>query len=325
MPDQAAAADEPVNLLLASDEEGLAEECRAISERIVIYTRADLDSRPELLKAIEVVYGWLPPAEWPQASRLRWVQITGAGVDSRLTPEVRASTAMLTNASGIHAEPITEHMFGMLLAYNRRLCAARDRQREGRWDGSGLGGDIPILEGKTLGLLGLGAIGTHSARVGRAFGMRVIGLRRTAAAHPDVDRVFGPENLFDFLSESDVVMNSLPLTSETRNMIDRREFAAMREGAVLINTGRGGTINTVALVDALQRGRPAAALLDVTAPEPLPAGHPLWKMENVMITPHYSGSHANYSARAARIFLDNLRRYLQGQPLRNVVDKEAGY
>ncbi|MCA1596711.1 MAG: D-2-hydroxyacid dehydrogenase, partial [Chloroflexi bacterium] len=141
----------------------------------------------------------------------------------------------------------------------------------------------------------------------------------------DLDRTFQPGSLLEFLAQSDVVMNTLPLTPETRGLLGAREFAAMRKGSVLINTGRGATIRTDDLVTALAAGKPGAALLDVTDPEPLPADHPLWQMPNVVITPHYSGSHEMYAQRCEPIFLENLRRYLAGEPLTNVVDKEAGY
>jgi len=184
---------------------------------------------------------------------------------------------------------------------------------------------VGLLWGKTLGVLGVGAIGGHSAEVGKAFGMRVVGLRRGGGAHPAVERMYAPGERADFLAECDVVLNTLPLTDATRGFLGRAEFAALRPGAVLVNTGRGGTVDTDALLDALRSGRLGAALLDVTDPEPLPPDHPLWTTENVTLTPHYSGSRPDYDERAEAIFLDNLRRYLAGQPLVNVVDKREGY
>ena len=137
--------------------------------------------------------------------------------------------------------------------------------------------------------------------------------------------MYTPEERLAFLGECDVVMNTLPLTAGTRGFLGRAEFAALRPGTILVNTGRGGTVDTDALLDALRSGHLGAALLDVTDPEPLPPDHPLWTTDNVYITPHYSGSRPDYGERADAIFLDNLRRYLAGQPLVNVVDKREGY
>jgi D-2-hydroxyacid dehydrogenase (NADP+) len=140
-----------------------------------------------------------------------------------------------------------------------------------------------------------------------------------------VEQMYGPAELEPFLGEADVVLNALPLTPATTRILDARAFGWMKRGAIVANVGRGGTIDTGALVAALSEGRLGGALLDVTDPEPLPAKHPLWQMENVLITPHYSGSHPGYDDRAAKIFLENLRRYLAGEELLNEVDKEAGY
>jgi D-2-hydroxyacid dehydrogenase (NADP+) len=323
-PDSLTGKPAPIRLLLGHGGT-LQEKCRAISARIEPLVSADLERQPELLAEIEVIYGGFSPERVGEYRALRWVQTAGAGVDRFLTPAVRESRLIITNVSGIHAAPITEHMFGMLLAHRRRLCAAFERQRAAKWDSRGLGDDLPLLEGATLGLLGVGEIGTASARAGRGFGMDVIGFRRTGQAHPDLRRVFGPGELMEFLAESDVVMNTLPLTPETRGLLSTREFAAMRPGSVLINTGRGATIDTDALTAGLRSGRPGAALLDVTDPEPLPSDHPLWTMANVFITPHYSGAHSGYDTRANRIFLENLSRYVDGRPLTHVVDKTAGY
>jgi D-2-hydroxyacid dehydrogenase (NADP+) len=205
------------------------------------------------------------------------------------------------------------------------LAAAWDMQKTQHWNGEGLGDRVGLLWGKTLGLLGVGAIGSHSARVGKAFGMRTIGLRRGGEAHPDIEQMHAPETRWQFLAACDVIMNTLPLTDTTRGFLGPAEFAAMKPGAILVNTGRGATVQTDALMDALRSGQIGAALLDVTDPEPLPDPHPLWTMQNVYITPHYSGSRPDYEECADAIFLDNLRRYLTGETLINVVNKQEGY
>lgn len=314
-----------LTILLSSDDAALHAKVRAVSGRVEVVTRGQVEERPELLQGVEVAYGWLSAAQINDATALRWMQTMGAGVNGLVTPELRERDLTITNASGIHAEPITEHMFGMLLLHTRRLAEAWDRQKTGQWGGYDYGANVSMLAGKTLGVLGVGAIGGHSARVGKGFGMRVLGLRRRAGPHPDVERMYTPDERREFLSECDVVMNSLPLTDRTRGFLGADEFAAMKPGAIVVNTGRGATMDTAALMAALENGHLGAALLDVTDPEPLPAGHPLWAMKNVYITPHYSGAHPGYGARADAIFLDNLGRYIAGEPLRNVVDKAEGY
>jgi D-2-hydroxyacid dehydrogenase (NADP+) len=314
-----------ITVLLASADPGFHDQVRAVSDLVEVVTTDQLKEDPSLLPQVEIAYGGIGREQVPQATRLRWIQTQGAGVNGLITTDVRDRDLTITNASGIHAAPITEHMFGMLLMVTRRLGEAWDQQKTRHWKGYDFNANLDMLAGKTLGILGVGAIGGCSARVGKAFGMRVIGLRRTGEPHPDVERMYPLEEKLAFFRESDVVMNSLPLTENTRHFMSWKEFEALKPGAIVINTGRGPTIDTEALMDALRQGRLGAALLDVTDPEPLPEDHPLWTMERVFITPHYGGAHPGYQQRAGQIFLDNLRRYLAGAPMINVVDKSEGY
>lgn len=316
---------EPIKILIGNPDPELLEQVRAISDRLEVVTGEAVKADPGLVADVEIAFGGLPRDLLPRAAGLKWLQTAGAGVNGLLTPELIEGAVVVTNASGIHAEPITEHMFGMLLMVTRRLGEARDQQKSRTWKGYPFGQRVDLLAGKTLGVLGVGAIGGKSAEVGRAFGMRVLGLRRSGEAHPHVERMFGFDDRLEFFAACDVVMNSLPLTPRTHHFMGWKEFEALKPGAIVVNTGRGSTIHTDALLEALREGRVAAALLDVTDPEPLPEDHPLWSMENVFITPHYSGAHPGYNGRAARIFLENLRRYLAGEPLLNVVDKAEGY
>jgi len=316
---------ERVRVLVGSTDPQFLEAIRGVSDRVELVSAEQLKQQPELIGTLEIAYGGISREQLPQATSLRWLQTGGAGVNGLITPEIRDSELIITNASGIHAEPITEHMFGMLLMRTRRLAEAWDQQKTRQWKGYDFGAHLDVLFGKTLGVLGVGAIGGYSARVGKAFGMTVIGLRRSAEPHADVDRMYSYDERMEFFAASDVVMNSLPLTERTRHYMGRDEFAALKPGAIVINTGRGGTIDTEALMEALRSGKVGAALLDVTDPEPLPEDHPLWAMENVYITPHYSGAHPGYQERAGKIFLENLRRYLAGEPMINVVDKREGY
>lgn len=316
---------EKIKALIGSTDAEFLAAVRGVSDRLEVISTAEIRERPELIAELEIVYGGLNGADLARAKSLRWLQTGGAGVDGLLTAELRSRDLTITNASGIHAEPITEHMFGMLLMVTRRLAEAWDQQKLRKWKGYEFQPHLDMLSGKTLGVLGVGAIGGHAARVGKGFGMRVVGLRRTGEPHPNVDHMYSLDQSIEFFGECDVVMNSLPLTEKTRRFMSWDEFGALRPAAIVCNAGRGATIDTEALMDALRTGRLGAALLDVTDPEPLPADHPLWAMERVYITPHYSGAHPGYQERAGRIFLENLRRYLAGHPLTNVVDRDEGY
>jgi len=313
----------PVLLSGPADSEWLARLREAAPEWEVVSVE-DVRADPALLARVEAAFGGLRAEDLPGATSLRWLQTLGAGVDGLPLRELRARGVTVTNASGIHAEPIAEHVFGMLLALTRRLPEARDRQRERRWrpyDRAELG----LLLGRTLGLWGVGAIGVKCAEVGRALGMRPIGLRRSGEPHPALDAVYSPAQTAEFLAECDVLVNSLPLTPATRHAMGWAEFAALKPGAVVVNVGRGATIHTDALIAALREGRVGAALLDVTDPEPLPPDHPLWAMPNVHLTAHYAGAHPGYVERAGEIFLENLRRRREGRPLANLVDPDMGY
>jgi D-2-hydroxyacid dehydrogenase (NADP+) len=301
---------------------------RAELETIVpgarVVSEEDLAADAALVGQVEVCYAHLPSELWPRAASLRWFQSPWAGMERILAmPEARRHPAVFTNAR-IHAAPIAEHLWGMLLALTRNLPRAWDLQRRRRWDPDAFKPAPALLEGKRLCVAGLGEIGGRCARIGRAFGMRVIGIRHGALPHPDADDVVGPADRNGAFAAADVVMAVLPATGGTRGFFSRAEFAAMR-GVVFLNAGRGATVDTDALVAALRDGAVRAAGLDVTDPEPLPRAHPLWRMPNVLITPHCAGTHAGYDERAARVFLDNLRRYAAGEPLAYVVDKEAGY
>lgn len=308
-------------LLLGSDDENLRAQIRQIAPDMEIVAPDDENA----LERANIVYGGAKPNGIERADNLRWLQLQSAGVNRWPVEELAARGVQITNVSGIHAGPITEHMFGMLLMNTRALDSALSEQPKHQWRGFDYGARVQRIADKTLGVLGVGAIGSHAARVGKAFGMRVIGLRHSGEPDENVEQMFRPKQKLEFFAQCDVVMNSLPLTDDTHGFMGEAEFGALPDGAIVINTGRGETIDTNALTTWLHGGHARAALLDVTDPEPLPSDHPLWKMENVFITPHYSGSHPDYGARANEIFLDNLRRFVGNEPLHNVVDADAGY
>lgn len=290
---------------------------------LVTNDRAEIEAA---LDEIEIAVRRLPRELIASAPRLRWFQQWGAGADWLLRyPEVREKDFVLTNTSGLHAIPISEHILAMMLAMGRRLHYAVRAQSRRTWERPATT-DLFELAGKTMLLLGVGAIGERTAQLASALGMRVWGIRRNPALSvAGVEAMYGPDRLLELLPQADFVVVILPLTEETQGMIGERELRAMRPTAYIINVGRGGVIQEQALIRALQEGWIAGAGLDVFAEEPLPADSPLWDMENVVLTAHYAGLTPHYDARAMEIFLDNLERYVSGKPLRNVVDKRLGY
>lgn len=285
--------------------------------------------RPEVLSQAEIIVCGHFAREWlPHCHRLRWIQFLGAGIEGSLSPELLTSDIILTNASGVHAVPIAEHVFGILLMFARELHRCVRQQMRAEWNRDGFREQVRELHGATLGVVGLGAIGTAVAERGKAFGMRVIATRRNPQQKAKcVDLLLSSAQLPDLLRESEYVVLCVPLTPETRGLIGERELRLMRRDAVLVNIARGRVIDQSALIRALQEGWIAGAGLDVFDPEPLPADSPLWQMPNVIITPHVSGVTPHYGDRAAQIFLHNLHAYLAGDlaAMTNVVDKQAGY
>ena len=311
-------------LLSARHDEGLAERIRQIAPAARIVSGQDLDSDDAVIADVEVAYGGIKPELFARARRLRWLQTTGAGVAWAQRPDVRDHAVVITNAH-IHGDQIAEHLFGLLLMLNHRLHEAWLMQRDGQWKSPPTVRQIATLSGRRLCVLGLGVIGQRCAMLGSAHGMNVVGLRRHPRPHEHCQAVYGPDQLAEALTGAEVVMNLLPGTSGTAKLIGRGQFELLADGALFFNAGRGSTVDTDAMVEALRGGKLAGAGLDVVDPEPLPPGHPLWTLPNVLITPHYSGAVADYQARAERVFLANLERYLAGRPLQGVVDKQAGY
>jgi phosphoglycerate dehydrogenase-like enzyme len=278
------------------------------------------------LSEIEIAAGDFPRDLLLRAPNLRWYQQWGAGADWLLkTPEAVERDWTLVNASGVHAVPISEHIFAFLLAFARGLNDAFKMQQQHRWQKASRT-ELFELADKILLLVGVGAIGERTAAVATALGMRVWGVRRDPSLPVDgVEALYGPDRLLELLPQADFVVLTVPHTRETQGMIGEPELHAMKPSAYLINIGRGATVQTPALVRALQEGWIAGAGLDVVDPEPLPPDSPLWEMDNVILTGHYSGLTPRYFERAFAILLDNLQRYRAGQPLRNVVDKQLGY
>ena len=300
---------------------------QALAPDMRVLVTHDRDEIESVLDEIEITAGGFPRDLLPGALNLRWLQQWGAGADWLLRyPEAADLEFVLTNASGVHPIPISEHILAFLLAFGRGFHRALRAQARHEWFSYDRQNGLFELVGKTMLLVGVGAIGERTAQVAAALGMRVLGVRRDPARDvPGVEAMVGSDRLLDLLPEADFVVLTVPLTRETQGMIGERELRAMKPTAYFINIGRGGTVQERALIRALQEGWIAGAGLDVFETEPLPGDSPLWKMENVIVTAHYAGSTPHYHERAMAIFLDNLRRYQAGKPLRNVVDKRLGY
>ena len=261
------------------------------------------------------------------APQLTWVQIFSAGAERCVdSPKIASGKVVLSNMQKISSPTIAEHAIAMLLSLTRRLPQFSRIMEDGRWargpvDTAGMSS----VSGKTLLVLGLGGIGTEVARLANALGMRVIGTRNSRREGPPfVDYVGLADETLTLAGRSDFIVNALPLTDATRGVLNADFFAAIPRGAYFVNVGRGATVDTGALVDALESKRLAGAGLDVVDPEPLPSDHPLWKLDNVLITPHVSARGSD-RARHSLLLLENLDRYLAGDALLNVVDPQKGY
>lgn len=285
----------------------------------------DIDEFKERLNDIEIAVGNFPVRLLKNASKLKWFQQWGAGVDWLAKhPEVQQSDLVITNASGVHPVQITEHVFAFLLAFARQIPKSHKAQQEKDWL-KFEHNDVFELEGKTMLVVGVGAIGKRIAQIAAAFGMKVIGMKRHPIPTEGIDEMLSPNDLHKALAESDVIALTIPLTLETKDFIAKEELGLMKDDACLINIGRGGTINELDLADALAAGKFRGVGLDVFEHEPLDSESALWNYERVLITAHYSGLSPKYDERAFKIFLENLRRYHAKEKLLNIVDKELGY
>lgn len=259
---------------------------------------------------------------WPSMRGVKWVHSLAAGVEGMLSPEFAASPVPCTNSRGVFAGSLGEFAIAAMLFFAKGLRQLIRNQEAGVWAPH----DVEELRGHTVGIVGYGAIGQAVAVRARAFGMRVIAVRRQPG-EPDslVDRILPPQALEELMRESDYVVAALPLTPSTRGFIGAPAFEAMKPSAVFINVGRGASVDEAALIEALRNQRIRGAALDVFVQEPLPADHPFWAMENVLISPHCADHTPTWLDDAMALFLDNFRRFQSGAPLRNLVDKINGY
>ena len=277
------------------------------------------------LDGAQVILGNVPAAMLHGSPALEWLQTNSAGVEPYIQPGVLAGDTLLTNATGAYGLAIAEHMLGMLLELFKKLELYRDAQKSGAWQSQGA---VKAVYGSTVLVLGMGDIGGEFAARCKALGAKVIGVRRSPRPCPEyADEVHLLEDLDSLLPQADVVAITLPGTDATRGLMSRERLAKMKEGAVLLNVGRGFIVDTEALCDALERGHLSGAGVDVTDPEPLPPTHRLWNIPTAVVTPHISGFYhlRETHERIVGIFLENLRHFQAGEPLRNLVDFATGY
>ena len=257
------------------------------------------------------------------SSNVRWIHSRAAGVDNLLFPELVNSEILLTNGSGVFSASLGEFVLGAILYFAKDFRRMVRNQRAERWEPF----DIDEVDGQTVGIVGYGDIGRAVTSRVKPLGMRVLATKRhpPASADPLVEHFYRPEERGEMMAGCDYIVATAPLTAETRHMIGEAEFAAMKPSAVVINVGRGPVIDEAALVGALAAKRIKGAALDVFEHEPLPAGHPLYKLENVLLSPHCADHTADWQDEAMRFFLEQYQHFQKGEPLRNIVDKGLGY
>ena len=258
------------------------------------------------------------------APNVKWLHSLSAGVDSLLFPALVDSPITFTNSAGVYAGSLAEWAISSILFFAKDLKRLMRNQAARRWEEF----DVQMLAGSTLGVLGYGGIGQATARLAKAFGMRIAAMRRRPQRSEGdgvADEVFTPDRKMEFLSQCDYVVASMPLTAETHHFIGEPELRAMKDGAVLVNVGRGPVVDEAALMRGLKAGWIRGAALDVFESEPLPQDHPFYAMENLLMSPHSADHTPEWKDDTMRFFLQNFERYHKGEPLLNIVDKRAGY
>ncbi|MBI2907446.1 MAG: D-2-hydroxyacid dehydrogenase [Chloroflexi bacterium] len=292
-----------------------------------VETRTEGRTLDSLLGEAEVIFAniiW-PKSLLSRAPSLKWLQLSGTGIDRYLESEVLDGRIIVTSSHGATAVPIAEHIMGFVFGLAKNIPRIVQNKGDRRWERF-----MNVeLSGKTMGVVGMGAIGSNLARMAKGIGMRVVATRRHATRRErnvgDVDEVFPSSDLLNILEESDFVALALPLTEETRKLIGEKELRAMKPSSYIINVSRGPIIDEAVLVRALKEGWIAGAGLDVFEREPLPPESELWEMPNVIISSHMAGYTSMRATHVTRIFVENLRRYVSGQPLINVVTRDKRY
>jgi D-2-hydroxyacid dehydrogenase (NADP+) len=275
---------------------------------------------------MEVLIGRCLVDDLNRAKKLRWFQHSAHGIDDCLTPEIRKRDFIMTNAQHTSAPPMSEHAIALMMMMSRGLQHFHTAQATGDWRRRSI--DFPVIEikGKTMLVVGLGGIGTAIAEKAHGLGMRVLATRNSSRTGPDFIEYVGlSDEIYDLAKQADVVVNSLPMTDDTRGLFNKKFFDSVKKGAYYITIGRGETTVNEDLIAALKDGRLTAAGIDVTDPEPLPADHELWTLPNIVITPHVAANTDQGRGRRWLVVRENLRRYINGDKMLNVVDKMLGY
>lgn len=285
------------------------------------------ETKEELIKHgadAEILFAYSAEEAFAAVPNVKWAQTSGAGIEKQLFPAMMKSGAAFTNAAGVYASQAAEHAFALLLALTRGLRVSIPRQERREWFSTR--SSVLEIAGWTLGVIGMGGFGREMAKRAKGFEMRVIAVDPYCAEKPaNVDELLPGDRLPELLGRSDAAMLACPLTRETERIVDADALSRMKRTAYLINVARGRLVDEAALCAALQSGQIAGAGLDVMETEPLPPESPLWEMENVILTSHSAGYSQRRTDRMVELFCDNLRRYLRGEPLRNVVRKELGF
>lgn len=318
----------PSRIVFARLSQAQIDALQPVAPGVELLALAEGQARADQLAGAQAVIGLCDADTLAAAPKLHWIQTLNVGVESCVgVPGLAERGILLTNMQRTSAAPIAEHAIALMLALGRGLPEAVRQQQAGQWNREAVIRQ-PMREvgGRTLLVVGLGGIGTEVARRAHGLGMRVIATRNSSREGPDfVEKVGLSDELLELAAQADVVVNAAPLTAATTGIFDRAFFAAMKPGGYFINVARGRSVVTDDLVAALREGRLAGAALDVTEPEPLPEGHPLWSMATVLITPHVAAGSDVQAARYQILLRENLRRYVAGEPMLNVVDIARGY
>ena len=319
--------DRPVLLLLGELSDGWLDPLADIEDLVEIKTARSPEEAGKLIPEAEIIFAWEGSSRWirapfPTASKLKWIQNSSAGLERLLFPELIDSSVVVTNGRGLYAPGLAEFVMFCALYFAKDFARLDRNRREGRWDRF----YAHDLAGQTIGIVGYGGTGKYVARVAQAFGVRVLAVKRDPASGDGrewVDEMFSMERWHELLASSDLVVNTLPFTEQTRGIFGEPEFRSMKNTAIYISVGRGGTTQEDVLVRALKEKWIAGAGLDVYETEPLPPESGLWRLPNVVLSPHCTDMTPTYPRVSARLLCENVRRYVNGEPLKNVVEDKA--
>jgi len=294
-------------------------------ENIRFTVTASKEEALEEIRDAHIFFGFrFGPELLEKARDLLWVHYSSAGVNHALYPELLRSPVLLSSSKGLHPPYITEHILAGIFYFYAGFDRIADLQRQKKWDKAGIVKEKTLLRGKQVLILGLGHIGKSAALQLTHLGARVHGIKRhVEETYADGISLHGMEELDTLLPDSDIVIDILPLTHETRQIMDRTFFGRMKDGALFINVGRGEHVKEEALLAEAPRFR--GILLDATTREPLPEESPLWDLPNILLTQHTSGDFADYTEKATLFFLENLERFLDGEEPEGLIDKKEGY